>query len=198
MRWLTRLAIVVLFLAAASTLWWLDTVREPEPEPAPRVEMERLPDYYFTGFRIERYQGDGLPRQILHGERLDHFADTDTADIMQPHVDYRPAGAPRWRIRGDRGTLDRPGDLLVLDGAVRLHRPPATGVDEATLLTPHLRYDMAAEVARTEQSVRMLSPGTRVDAVGMTAWLESERVELHHDVHVRHDPDLAATDGTDG
>lgn len=198
MRWLTRLAIVLLFLAAASTLWWLDTVREPEPEPVPRVEMERLPDYYFTRFRIERYQGDGPPQQILRGERLDHFPDTDTAEIMQPDVDYRPTGAPRWYISGDRGTLDRPEDMLVLEGDVRLHRPAAAAVREATLLTPHLRYDMAAEVADTDQPVRMLSPGTRIDAVGMTAWLESERVELHRDVHVRHDPNLAATDEDDG
>lgn len=197
MRWLTRLAIVVLFLAAASTLWLLDTVREPEPVPEPRVEMEELPEYYFTEFRSERYLGDGPPRQILIGERLDHFAADDTADVLQPQVDYRPVGAPQWHIRGDRGTLARRTDILELDGAVRLHRPAAADAREATLLTPHLRYDMAAEVAHTELPVRMLSPGTRVDAVGMTAWLESERVELHHDVHTRHDPSLAATDETD-
>lgn len=198
MRWLTRLAIVVLFLAAASALWWLDTVREPEPEPRPQVDAEQLPDYYFTHFRIERYLGDGPPRQILRGERLDHYPDTDIAAIVRPDVDYRPAGAPPWRIRGDHGTLNRPSDLLELDGSVRLHRPPAADVREATLLTPYLRYDMTAEVALTEQPVRMLSPGTRIDAVGMTAWLESERVELHRDVHALHDPGLPATDETDG
>jgi LPS export ABC transporter protein LptC len=198
MRWLTRLAIAVLFLAAASALWWMDTVREPELEPEPRVETEQLPDYYFTDFRSERYRGDGPPRQILTGERLDHFAADDTADVLQPRVDYRPAGAPQWYISGDRGMLARRTDTLDLDGAVRLYRPPATDVREATLLTPHLRYDMTAEIAHTERPVRMLSPGTRIDAVGMTAWLESERVELHHDVHTRHDPALAATDESDG
>lgn len=198
MRWLTRLVIVVLFLAAASTLWWLDTVREPEPEPEPRVEAERLPDYYFTNFRIERYAGDGPPRQTLRGERLDHFPDSDIAEIVQPDVDYQPVGAPHWQIHGDHGTLHRPNDTLELEGAVRLHRPPTTDIREATLLTPYLRYDMGAEVALTEQPVRMLSPGTRIDAVGMTAWLESERVELHRDVRARHDPNLAATDETNG
>lgn len=198
MRWLTRFTIVVLFLAAASTLWWLDTAREPEPEREPRVEAERLPDYYFVDFRIERYLGDGPPRQILRGERLDHYPDTDVAAIAQPDVDYRPVGAPRWQIRGDHGTLHRPNDTLELEDDVRLYRPPAADVREATLLTPYLRYDMTAEIALTEQSVRMLSPGTRIDAVGMTAWLESERVELHRDVRARHDPNLAATDETDG
>lgn len=198
MRWLTRLTIMILFLAAASTLWWLDTVREPEPEPAPRVETERLPDYYFTQFRIERYLGDGPPRQILRGERLDHFPDTDVAAIVQPDVDYQPVGAALWQIRGDHGTLHRPNDTLELEGAVRLHRPPTADVREATLLTPYLRYDLTAEIALTEEPVRMLAPGSRIDAVGMTAWLESERVELHRDVRARHDPNLPATDENDG
>lgn len=198
MRWLTRLVIVVLFLAAASTLWWLDTVREPEPEPKPRVDAERLPDYYFTDFRIERYLGDGPPRQVLRGERLDHFPDTDVAAIVQPDVDYRPLAAPQWQIRGDHGTLHQLKDTLELEGAVRLHRPPTAGVHEATLLTPYLRYDLTAEIALTEEPVRMLAPGSRIDAVGMTAWLERGRVELHRDVRARHDPALAATDETDG
>ena len=117
---------------------------------------------------------------------------------MRPYLDYRPAGAPAWQIRGDHGTLAQTTDVLELEGAVRLHRPRAPDVREMTLLTPKLRYDMAGEIARTEREVRILTPGSRVDAVGMTAWLGPDRVELHQQVRAVHDPALAPQGGNDG
>lgn len=198
MRWLTRFAIALLFLAAASALWWLDTVGRPEPERAPGVAAERLPDYYLTGFRIHRYQGSGAPRQTLTGSRLDHFPGTDTADVTGPRVDYRPAGAPAWRMRAEHGTLAQRTDLLELDGDVRLHRPATADSSELLLLTPQLTYDLNAEIAHTERPVRLLSPGSRLDATGMTARLAEQRVQFHHDVRARHDPALAAPGDADG
>lgn len=198
MRWLTRIAVIALFLAAATVFWWLDTVRAPAPGPTPALPVERLPDYYFTGFRLQRYLGAGAPRETLTGDRLEHFAGVDAATVARPHLDYQPAGAPAWRIRSERGTLLQATDMLELEGAVRLHRPPAPDVREMTLLTPYLRYDMDGEVARTDREVRVLAPGSRVDATGMTAWLGPDRIELHADVRARHDPALAATGADDG
>ncbi|MDZ7830040.1 MAG: LPS export ABC transporter periplasmic protein LptC [Halofilum sp. (in: g-proteobacteria)] len=198
MSWLTRLSILVLFVLAASTFWWLDTTREPERDAAPTAAAEELPDYYFTAFRIERYTMPGPPAQVLRGQRLEHYPINNTADIEQPRVVHQPADAPLWRIRGDSGTLYENADLVELHGNVRLLRPASDSVRAFTLLTPSLTYAMQAEIARTEQAVQMRSPGTRVEATGMTARLAQGEVDLLHAVRVRHDPALTDGDATDG
>lgn len=198
MPWLTRLSILALFLLAASTFWWLDTTREAERDAAPTAAAQELPDYYFTAFRIERYTSPGLPAQVLRGRRLDHYPINSTADIDQPRVVHQPADAPLWRIRGDNGTLYENADIVELHGHVRLLRPAAGSTRTFTLLTPSLTYAMRPEIARTDQPVQMRSPGTRVDATGMTARLAQGEVDLLDEVRVRHDPALTDGEATDG
>jgi len=198
MPWLTRLSILALFLLAASTFWWLDTTREPDRDAAPTAAARELPDYYFTAFRIERYQAPGPPSQVLRGHRLEHYPINSTAEIEQPRVLHQPANAPLWRIRGDTGTLFENADVVELHGNVRLRRPASGSMRAFTLLTPSLTYAMQPEIARTEQPVRMHSPGTRVEAIGMTARLAQGEVDLLDEVRVRHDPALADGDATDG
>lgn len=198
MSWLTRLSILALFIAAASTFWWLDTTREPEQVSTPSAAAAELPDYYFLGFRIARYTATGLPRQVLHGERLDHYPITSSAELRQPRVIHRPVNAPLWRIRSDNGTLLEASDIVKLHGNVRLHRPGTGTVRTFTLLTDRLSYAMRPEIARTEQPVRMHAPGTRVDAIGMTARLARGEVDLLDEVRVKHDPGLADGNATDG
>jgi len=198
MRWLTRLSILVLFLAAASVVWWLDTTRERDRQPAPAAAAAERPDYYFAAFRIARYTAPGAPREVVHGEHLDHYPVTRTAEIRQPRIVHQPVDAPSWRIRADSGTLFETSDTVHLHGDVRLHRPATGSAREFTLLTPRLTYAMRPEVASTEAPVRMRSPGTRVDAVGMTARLARDEVDLLDRVRVRHDPALAKGDASDG
>jgi lipopolysaccharide export system protein LptC len=198
MPWLKRLSILALFLLAASTFWWLDTTREPERAAAPTAAAQELPDYYFTAFRIERYTMPGPPAQVLRGRRLEHYPINSTADIEQPRVLHQPVDAPLWRIRGDSGTLYENADVVELHGNVRLLRPATDRTRAFTLLTPSLTYAMQAEIARTEHPVQMRSPGTRVDATGMTARLAQGEVDLLDDVRVLHDPELADGEATDG
>lgn len=197
MIWLTRLSIVLLLIAAASAAWWLDTSRQPALDDTSDAAVAELPDFYFTGFRISRYVADGAPEQILRGVRMDHYPATDSAEVDGPRLIHQPAAAPLWRIRGDTGTLLQDSDVVVLHGSVRLHRPGSRQVRPFTLLTPELTYAMQPEIARTDQPVRVLSPGTRVDAIGMTARLALGEVELLDQVHVTHDPALAGEEGAD-
>lgn len=192
MPWLTRLSILALFIVAASAAWWLDTTREPERDAIPDAATAGLPDYYLADFRISRYVDEGQPRQVLDGERLDHYPGTDSAEVRRPRLTHQAMSAPVWDARGDHGTLLQQTDVVELRGNVRLHRRGGGQVREFTLLTPQLTYEMGPEVARTEQPVRMFSAGTRVTATGMTARLDVEEVELLDDVRVTHDPALAA------
>lgn len=197
MPWPTRISILVLFVVAASAFWWLDTSREPDRAAAPSAAAAQLPDYFLDDFRISRYAAAGPPQQVLVGERLDHYPITRTAVIGRPRVTHQPGNADPWHIRGEQGTLFEEADRVELHGDVRLHRPAGERTRAFSLRTERLDYAMQTEIARTDRPIEMRSPGTRVDAVGMTARLTVGEVDLLDDVRVLHDPALTDGDSVD-
>lgn len=191
MRILGRLGILVLVVAAASAMWWLETLREaPEEQPAP-PEARHEPDYYMNDFRLRAYEGAGAPRYVLHGERLTHYADDGSAEVTEPRLRYATAeaGAP-WHVRGRRGILRPGGDVVDLERDVVLHREPDQR-PPITLRTTRMTVFTDAGRAETDRPVTVVSPGQRVDAIGMTAYFGPELIELHQDVRGRYDPAIA-------
>lgn len=186
MRILARLGVTVLVIAAASAIWWLDALRERQPAPTAKPKERHEPDYYFEDFALRAHQTEGEPRYVLHGERLVHFADDDTSEVTEPRLRYdRPEDDP-WHVSGRRGVVNPRGDVVDLYEDVVMEN--RGGQQPMRLHTSRMTVYTEAGRAQTDRPVTMTSPGSRVDAVGMTAWFESDLVELHEDVRGRHDP----------
>lgn len=190
MRILGRLVLIVLVVAAASAMWWLDALRERQPvrqaDPAARHE----PDYYFNDFRMRAHERSGPPRYVIEGDRLVHYADDGTAEMTEPRLFYRGEGNPPWRVRSRRGILSPDGDRVDLREDVRMQRqgnerPPLT------LRTAQMTVFTEAGRAETDRPVTIVSPGRRIDAIGMTARFESGLIEFHREVRGRYDPAIA-------
>lgn len=190
MRLLGRLGILALVIAAASAFWWLETLRQPPERPA-QTEERHEPDYYMNDFRLRAYKGSGAPRYVLDGERLARFADDGSAEVTQPRLRYATAqGKAPWHVRGRRGILRPGGDVVDLERDVVLHREPAQRAP-ITLRTTRMTIFTEAGRAETDRPVTVVSPGQRVEAIGMTAYFGPELIELHQDVRGRYDPAIA-------
>ena len=57
-----------------------------------------------------------------------------------------------------------------------------------TVSTPALTLRPAENLAFTEEEVVIAYPHGRVDAIGMTAYVDKNRLQLLSKVRVRHDP----------
>lgn len=189
MRILARLGLIALVIAAASALWWLDTLREREPEPVVDPEARHEPDYYFDEFRLRAHERTGPPRYVLEGERLVHFADDGTAEVTQPRLTYGVGEASPWRVTGRRGVLGPDGDVVDLYQDVVMQREPGDR-PPVTLRTSHATVYTAAGRAETERPVTVVSPGWRVRAIGMTARFNAGLIELHQEARGRYDPTI--------
>lgn len=190
MRILGRLALIVLVVAAASAMWWLDALRERQPTREADPEARHEPDYYFNDFRMRAHEQSGPPRYVIEGERLVHYADDGTAEVTEPRLSYRGEGDLPWRVRSRRGILSPGADVVDLREDVLMQRsgnerPPLS------LRTAQMTVFTEAGRAFTERPVSILTPGRRIDAIGMTARFESGLIEFHREVRGRYDPAIA-------
>ena len=190
MRILGRLGIIVLVIAAASALWWLDTLRERRPAPEADPQARHEPDYYFNDFRLRAHERMGPPRYVLEGERLVHYADDGTAEVTEPRVRYGGNGDAPWRVRGRRGILSPDGKVVRLEEDVLMRREP-TERPPVMLRTAHMTVSTEAGRAETTAPVTVVSPGRRVAATGMTVLFGPGLIQLHEDVRGYYDPAVA-------
>ena len=189
MRTIARLIALGLLLAAASGLYWVDTLRRGTPERPTAASGEREPEAYFTGFTLREHDQVGEAGYTLRGRRLTRF-DDGTSGIAQPDLEYRAVDGPPWLVTARSGRIAADGDRIDLVHDVVIDRAPGAS-SPVTLRTQRLVVFAEAGRAETDQRVDAEGPGWRTRGTGMTAWLEQDRVELHAEVASRYDPTRA-------
>lgn len=177
---------LLLIVAVASALWWLDTLRREESVEVADPAARHAPAAYFEHFRARAYDGEGPPRHTITGQRMTRYTDDRSSEIDAPTLFYRDPAGPPWYVVSDRGQLSGDGDRLDLEGRVVATRSPDSP-DLLVMRTPWLTVLTDAGRAETEAEVDVVATGSRVHSTGMTALFETGLVELHHDVRGRHD-----------
>jgi len=182
---------LVLVAGTISALWWLETLRERDrPAPADPAEYH-APEAYFEQFIATGWRGDGTPRHVLSGERMERFTDDKTSEIQAPRLRYHMVTRPSWYIASDHGRVDADGDRIDLrDRVVALRNP--TPPDPLVMRTETLTVFLDAGRGETDAPVDVVSAGTRVHSTGMTALFDTGRIDLHNDVRGQHDPTIDA------
>lgn len=190
MRTLTRLLVVVLVIAAGSSLYWVDQLRRPAERPVADADARHEPDYYFTDFELRQFNAPGTPRYVLTGPRLDRFADDGSADVTDPELFYANGDRAPWTAVARRGHVSPSGDRVDLEHDVVLEQR-RSGRDVVTVRTSRMSVFTRAGRAVSDRRVTATGIGRQLSGVGMTTWFEPGRVELHGDVSGHYDPKLA-------
>ncbi len=131
---------------------------------------------------------DGRAKHRLWAARTLHYPDDGSTELEQPYMElYRP-GEPPWRVRSERGWVAEGGEEVHLLGAVEIHREGTADLRKVDAYTRDLRIWPNRDYAETDEAVRYETPGTRVDAIGMRARLDTGQLELLAEVRGRHEP----------
>ena len=187
MRILTRIFVIVLVLAAASGLYWVDTLRRTGPVREQADATPHEPDAYFVDFTMRHFEQAGAPTYRLDGERMTRFADDRTAVVERPDLDYRPVDGAPWRATAARAKTNPDGDRVDLINEVVLRQLP-TDAAPMTIRTSRLTVLTGAGRADTDRPITAEGGEWRIDATGMTAWFDRDVVELHQEVNGRYEP----------
>ncbi len=185
----TRLFPLVLMGALALTTFYLDrAVREETPKAA-RVRHD--PDYLVTNFTTTTYDQDGRAASILAAQRMIHYPDDDSTELIEPRLVQSKPNEPRMTVQAERGALSRDGDEVFLYNDVLLVREALDDSPEARLKTSFLHVVRDRSLALTDREVVIEDDRRSLSGRGMEYNYDSGQLLLRHDVHGVFEPKKA-------
>lgn len=170
------LAGAVLLILAGGSLWLAQDTKVAEPE---YQSVEHTPDYYLEGVDATQMNPDGSPSQRLLADRMTHYPDDDSTEVKVPNLTIYDSTRPPWRIRSNTGWLSGDGEVLLLQGEVKIDRSAARGVRPLHITTRDLRVQPRDNYLETDAPVDSRSEKSRIHAIGMQAWFNKPiRIKL--------------------
>jgi lipopolysaccharide export system protein LptC len=161
----TRVFPLLVALALAVLSYALErAVREGPPGPEPR---RHDPDYVVERFVLTSYGPDGSVTTRFTAEKMLHYPDDGTADIIAPLAIVSKPGKPRYRASSDRAAVADDGEeAFFYDNVVLIREPDATR-PEARLETDFLHLVGGVDLALSDREVRMQDGASALAGRGM-------------------------------
>ena len=179
----TRLFPLGLMLALAALTFYLDrTVNEDDSHPALR---RHDPDYLVVNFTTTTYNREGKAESMLSAERMVHFPDDDSTELVAPRVVQTKPDQPKMTVRADRGKLSRDGEDIHLYDNVVLEREAGAGRTAARLTTEYLQVVRDRSLVRTDREVKIVEETRALSGKGMEYSNETQHFTLGSDVRAR-------------
>lgn len=167
---------VVLLLVLLSL--WLQR-QEDQALEQPQDGDELVMDYSLTDFEITAMDEAGQPKHRLQGESMVHYAETDYAELVQPHLEvYRDDGAGPMSLDADVAMVYDGGESVLLQGEVRMLRQDALSEQIMEVQTRDVWFYSARELAETSEKVTILDARGTTTATGMKIDLKAGTMEL--------------------
>lgn len=158
-----RIYFVVALLALAS---WLLEYRN-EKQAAPVEPVKDSPDYFSSGYFKAQMGNDGLPRNRLRAENMQHYKTDGSTHLQKPLMTLYNAVAAPWQISADTGLVAADGDHLQLMGRTTIHRDASKTNAELTINTHDLHVNLANNYAETTAWAEIVSPPNVTSGTGM-------------------------------
>ncbi|MCW8881238.1 MAG: LPS export ABC transporter periplasmic protein LptC [Sedimenticola sp.] len=175
----------LLLLLVGGSLWLSQSSRDDDSN---FTSLEHRPDYYLEAVDTTLMGIDGKPSKRLIAERMTHFIDDDSTELKLPRLTLYDQERPPWRVKSETGWLSGDGEVLLLQGAVKIDRSAAPGIRPFHITTRDLRVQQRDHYVETDAEVHARSNKDRIDAKGMQIWLQQPmRIKLLANVRGRYE-----------
>ena len=182
----TRIFPLALMLALALLTFYLErAVREDEAQPARR---RHDPDYIVSNFTTTSYNREGQPLSVLSADKMVHYPDDDSTELLAPRVEQTKPDEPRITVTAERGALSGNGEEIFLYDNVVLVREASGAQPAARMTTSFLHVVRERSLVRTDREVTLVEDRRSLTGRGMDYNSESRQFNLHADVVGRFDP----------
>ncbi|HOA92739.1 MAG TPA: LPS export ABC transporter periplasmic protein LptC [Quisquiliibacterium sp.] len=158
---------VALLAGLAAFSYYLAELSDRFERPAidPRVAHE--PDYFVEGFAVTRMNARGDPVFRLSAERLVHFPDDDSSEMVNPRLVSLDPARPLVTLSAQRGRTDTGAEATHLYDDVRLVRAGVRGEPPLQVDTEYVLLLTRENIARSDREVRITRGASSLTGVGM-------------------------------
>ena len=185
----TRVLPIALMSALALLTFWLE--RAVRDEEAHSTLRRHDPDYIVTNFTTTSYNREGIAQSTLSAQKMLHYPDDDSTELIHPYVVQSRPSEPRMTVRAERGTLSREGDEIFLYDNVLLVREPGQQRPGAKMSTSFLHVVRDRSLVRTDRPVVIEEERRTLTGRGMEYNSESQALQLFAEVRGLFEPKKA-------
>ncbi len=172
------LTLALLALCAALSYALLLWLNPPTAELSRQLNSE--PQLIIENFQALRLNANGGRALRVVAPRLAQLPNPLGTRITQPLLDwYQPDGQTRiWQLSAAHGWIAPDQQTVRLEGEVRLVRTAESGKPAVTIITRDLLLRPNERYAETAALTSATTANGVLQARGLRAWLDEERIEL--------------------
>lgn len=179
---------MLLLLAALS--WWL---AQESAKQLPKGPAQHVPDFFTEQMETIEMDEKGQPDRRLLSNKTIRYLDDETTELEQMKLILYQDQDPPWTLEAKRGWLSKDRKEAWLREDVVIDRQAAEGIRPYHMTTTELHLRREPDYAETERPVTLISEQSRMESIGMQAWLEPE-VRVHLNARVRGHHEQSGTD----
>ncbi|MCI0400326.1 MAG: LPS export ABC transporter periplasmic protein LptC [Gammaproteobacteria bacterium] len=176
---------LILFVLALISAWVLKQIAEPPRSIRP--DQSHVPDYYVEDFTTLVMDEGGSPQNKLRAEFMAHDPQDDSTRLVRPTLEVFREGRPPWYVTADSGRVTSDNEVIQLLGVVRMWRNNDKGERDVEVITSDVRILRQMEYLETDRDATLRTNTTVINAVGMRAYLDDNRLELLSQVRGYHE-----------
>lgn len=170
---LTQFFPVLLLAALAGLAFWLNEAVQQGPRT---VEIARHdPDYIVDNIVAHRMDVNGEIKHTLYADRMTHYPDDDTTELISPRFISNAASDAPMTITSKTARISSGGEHVYFNTDVRATRAAYGKRSEMVLETSFLQVTPDENIARTDRPVTITDAHTVAQAIGL---------ELNSETHV--------------
>lgn len=151
----------------------------------PSVELKKnvnVPEHRFTGLTIHQFDKTGSTEYILKTEGSHQLPGSETHYIHSPHVKISKVNHPDIIIDAKEALVFSKGSQIKLQHDVTIRHMAYKEQAPGIIRTDALDYFPKKKLASTQTKVTWQQADNYLEAIGLSASLMSEEVELLHDI----------------
>ncbi len=178
---------ILLALTVISTLasiWLTDEDTESDP-----VRKAHKPDYYMENFSTLTMNQDGSPKNKVSAEFMAHYQDDDTTELLQPNLELFHADKPPTYVTAEKGWITSNNEVILLSGAVHLNQDDKNGRLQLQVDTSDVKILLDEDYIETEKHAVITNQRTRIETIGLRAYMNENRIELLSHVRGKIEPE---------
>lgn len=178
-----QLTLLAIAAAGSSAVLW----RASPDDGGDRGPAALSRAYYLDDAELIGTDIDGSILYRVQANEASQAIDDESIEMTDVRMLYEPAADIPWKLRANRGRIPPDGNIISLEGDVVVTSRRAEG-PTTIIRTTHMDVDPAARLASTDQPVEIEYDGRIVNATGMNAELETNRLDLLSNVNGKFTP----------
>jgi lipopolysaccharide export system protein LptC len=176
----------VLAVLVMVTLWFVDL--RTEQDAAETFVGPPRSDYTLEDFSLTVLGDDGSLSFRGGAPRMTRHPALGFFDVESPDFELHTRADEVWRAEATRARISAEADELKLMDGARIERQAAADVAPISLTSEVLVARPKEDRVETSEPLEVVTPGTILRGVGLTADLAAERFFIHSKVEARYEP----------